>query len=142
VENITPFWRTGIPHLSNCQNHNRINHHFSPICFIDIETLRFNYVNPRIQLHWGDITKCSCIPKIGDFWLRAAENAEQTPHLLAIYSKHHFTQASLDNSKNNIQSHPTTSIAEPNTIQTTTPSLLALQTQTTTTPSLACLPSP
>jgi hypothetical protein len=51
---------------------------------MDIETLCFNNVNPRIQLHWGNIRKCSCIQKIGVFWLTAAENAKQTSHLLAI----------------------------------------------------------
>ena len=138
MENITHFWRTGILDLSNCQNCNWINHNFTPICFINIETIGFNYVNLRIQLHWGNIRKCSCFPKIGDFWLMAAENAKQMSHLFAIYSKHHFTQAWLDNSKNSIQPQAS---AEPDTVRTTTPSLLALQTQTTTTPSLAFSPS-
>ena len=34
------FFKTSFLHLSNCQNRNWTNHHFSPICFIDIETLR------------------------------------------------------------------------------------------------------
>ena len=70
---------------------------------MDIETLRFNNVNPRIQLHWGDIRKCSCIRKNGVFWLTAAENAKQTSHLLAIIPYIVSRRILLDNSKNIIQ---------------------------------------
>ena len=34
------FFKTSVLHHSNCQNRNWTNRHFSPICFIDIETLR------------------------------------------------------------------------------------------------------
>jgi hypothetical protein len=45
-----------------------------------------------MQLHWGDIRKCSCIPKIGDFWLWAAENAKQTSQAQPFVPNNHVME--------------------------------------------------